>query len=342
MRLLIIDDDPDALRVAKARLVKEQVEIVCTAAGAAGLEAARRENPDLILLDVDMPDMSGFDVCRELKADRDLCMVPVLFLSGSNDAEDKVHGLDLGGVDYVTKPFDVFELRARVRAALRTKHLQDLLIEHAHIDPLTGLPNRRALMERLQAEWARIERHGGQLAFIMVDLDHFKRVNDRYGHEAGDRLLQEVARVFQQHCRKSNLPCRCGGEEFAIIVPDEDAAGAACLAERCRRKIAETGLTVKNQTLLATASFGVADSSVAESLESLMARADEALYRAKEAGRNRVETHPARLLADLHQPPGHKHQENHAPPGERKTQQVFPISAPETSPAPSGEPAGQV
>ena len=124
-------------------------------------------------------------------------------------------------MDYVTKPFDAFELRARVRAALRTKHLQDLLFEHAHIDPLTGLPNRRALMERLQSEWARIERHGGRLSFIMADIDHFKRVNDRYGHHVGDRLLQEVAGAIAGQCRETDLPARYGGEEFAILVPDE-------------------------------------------------------------------------------------------------------------------------
>ncbi|MEN6449498.1 MAG: response regulator [Thermoguttaceae bacterium] len=183
MKVLIIDDSLDALQVAKVRLAKEQLDIVCAENGQAGLDAARREFPDLILLDVDMPGMSGFDVCRALKADVDLCMIPVLFLSGSVTPEDKVRGLDLGAVDYLGKPFDAFELRARVRAALRTKHLQDLLIEHAHIDPLTGMSNRRAMMERLECEWARIQRHGGQLSFIMADLNHSDSVNDRFGRQ---------------------------------------------------------------------------------------------------------------------------------------------------------------
>ena len=162
---------------------------------------------------------------------------PGPFLSGSGTAEDKIRGLDLGAVDYVTKPFDTFELRARVRAALRTKHLQDLLIEHAQIDPLTGLPNRRALMERLQCEWARIERHGGQLSFIMADIDHFKRVNDVHGHQIGDKILQEVAGVIAQQCREVDLPARYGGEEFAIVVPGETTSGATRLADRCRKEI---------------------------------------------------------------------------------------------------------
>ena len=293
MKVLIIDDDPVALEIAQIRLAKEPLEVLCAEGGVVGLEMARREKPDLILLDVDMPDMSGFEVCRALKADIDLCMIPVLFLSGLDNAEDRIQGLDFGAIDYIAKPFDGFELRARVRAALRTKRLQDLLIEHAHIDPLTGLPNRRALMERLQSEWARIERHGGQLSFIMADIDHFKWVNDNHGHEVGDRLLQEIGRIFMEQCRKTELPCRCGGEEFAIIVPDEKASGAAVLADRGRRKIAEAGLDVNDQTIATTASFGVADSSGADSLEALMSLADKALYQAKSEGRNRVETHNA-------------------------------------------------
>jgi two-component system cell cycle response regulator len=288
MKVLIIDDSPDALAVAKIRLAKEQLDIVCAEGGVPGLEAARREKPDLILLDVDMPDMSGFDVCRELKADADLCMTPVLFLSGATTPEDKVHGLDLGAVDYVAKPFDAFELRARVRAALRTKHLQDLLIEHAHIDPLTGLPNRRALMERLHCEWARLERHGGELSFIMADLDHFKRVNDLYGHHIGDKLLQETSKALAGQCRENDLPVRYGGEEFAIVVPDENVSGAVRLAERCRKQIANCCVVVRNEAVMTTASFGVADARGAGSPENMMRMADEALYWAKQAGRNQT------------------------------------------------------
>ena len=289
MKVLMIDDSPDALAVAKARLSKEQLEIICAGGGVTGLEAAHREKPDIILLDVDMPDMSGFEVCRLLKADAELCMIPVLFLSGAATPEDKVHGLDLGAVDYVAKPFDAFELRARVRAALRTKHLQDLLIEHAHIDPLTGLPNRRALMERMQYEWARIERHSGQMAYIMADLDHFKNINDLYGHHVGDKLLQETARAIAEECRENDLPARYGGEEFSIVVPAESAADAFHLAERCRQKIAECCVVVHNETVKITASFGVSDSRSAASIEDMMRRADEALYWSKQAGRNRVQ-----------------------------------------------------
>ena len=291
-RLLLVDDDIESLAVARARLADDGIEISCATGGRAGLEAARSQNPDLILLDLDMPDMTGFDVCRRLKADPELCMIPVLFLSGSGTSADKVRGLDLGAVDYITKPFDDFELRARVRAAIRTKHLQDLLIEHAHIDPLTGLPNRRALMDRLQMEWARTQRHGGTLSFIMADIDCFKRVNDTYGHCIGDKLLQEVARTIARQCRESDMAARYGGEEFAIVVPNEVISGAIHLAERCRREIEKVNLPAKGEPLRPTASFGVADAAGVPSVELLVDRADQALYQAKTAGRNRIAVWP--------------------------------------------------
>ncbi|MEN6406324.1 MAG: diguanylate cyclase [Thermoguttaceae bacterium] len=292
MKLLIVDDSSDALEVARIRLAKEGLDIYSADGGRVGLEIARREKPDLILLDVDMPEMSGFDVCRELKADSDLCMIPVLFVTASCTAEDKVRGLDLGAVDYVTKPFDSFELCARVRAALRTKHLQDLLVEYAHIDPLTGLPNRRALFERLEREWARIERHGGRLSFIMADIDHFKEVNDRFGHHIGDKMLHAVARAIAKQCRELDLPARYGGEEFAVVVPFETADNAAHLAERCRQEIAAIALPCDGETVSVTASFGVAEATGLSSIAVLMERADQALYEAKRNGRNTVQTSP--------------------------------------------------
>jgi diguanylate cyclase (GGDEF)-like protein len=166
------------------------------------------------------------------------------------------------------------------------------LIEHAHIDPLTGLPNRRALMECLQAEWSRIKRYGGRLSYIMADLDHFKNVNDQFGHNIGDKLLQETAQAIAGQCRETDLPARYGGEEFAIVVPHTPASGAVHLAERCRREIADACIVAHNEAVRTTASFGVADTDGLASIEELMKRADEALYLAKSAGRNCVQMHP--------------------------------------------------
>ena len=288
MKILIIDDSPDALAVAKTRLAHEGHEILCAGGGKEGLEIAGRVNPDLVLLDVDMPEMNGYDVCRRLKEDAATCSIPVIFLSGSGGIEDKVKGLDLGAVDFVTKPFDVFELRARVRAALRTKHLQDLLRKYALIDPLTELPNRRALDERLQQEWARLLRHGGRLSVIMADLDHFKRVNDEFGHPAGDEVLRQVARLLADGCRESDTPARYGGEEFVVVAPETAARDAADFAERLRTSICARPLEVHGKSLEVTASFGVADNEGLKETEDLVQAADEALYRAKSAGRNCV------------------------------------------------------
>jgi len=290
VKVLIIDDSSDALALAKVRLGKENLGIITADSGAEGLKLAESEKPDLILLDVDMPGMSGFDVCRELKTNKDLCMTPVIFLTGSDNSQDKIKGLDIGAVDYVTKPFDAFELKARVNAALRTKRMQDLLIEYANIDPLTGIPNRRALMDRLQKEWMRVQRHGGRLSFIMADIDHFKCVNDTYGHSIGDEVLQRIAQAIVSQCREIDLPARYGGEEFAIVVPDESAEGAAELAERCRQATSEIRIHLGDENIQVTASFGTAEITDASSVEALITAADKALYRAKEAGRNQVAT----------------------------------------------------
>ena len=288
MKILIIDDSPDSLVVAKTRLAHEGHEIICAVAGGEGLETASREKPDLILLDVDMPDMNGFDVCRRLKADADLCMVPVIFLSGSGGPEEKVKGLNIGAVDFVTKPFDVFELRARVNAALRTKQMQDLLIEHAKIDPLTGLPNRRALNERLAQEWSRLMRHGGHLSLVMADIDHFKNVNDQFGHPVGDEVLRQVAGLLDDGCRESDMLARYGGDEFVIVAPETAPQSAADFVERLRTGICARPLEVRDKTVEVTASFGVAGNEGHSTPEEMIQAADQALYRAKSAGRNCV------------------------------------------------------
>jgi diguanylate cyclase (GGDEF)-like protein len=257
--------------------------------GKMALQAAQTDPPDLVLLDIIMPGMDGYEVCARLKADEKLKDIPVIFISALQETPDKVKGLDLGAVDFVTKPFDAFELRARVSAALRTKRMQDLLIEHAKIDPLTGLTNRRGLMERLQQEWARVHRHRGVLSFIMCDVDHFKQINDAHGHAVGDRALCEVSDAIVSCCRKNDFPSRYGGEEFAIVVPEEAVSAAARLAERCRLAVEAVRLSPEFEALRVTASFGVTDSTDVASPEELVQQADKVLYRAKNAGRNRVE-----------------------------------------------------
>ena len=290
MKVLIIDDSREAVTLVKARLAKEGLDVTSANCGVAGLEAVKHELPDLILLDVSMPDISGFNVCRILKADPELCMIPVVFLSASDTAEDKVRGLNIGAVDYVTKPFDAFELQARVNAGLRTKYMQDLLAQHANIDPLTGLPNERAMTTRLNEEWVRVERHGRPLSFVMVEVDHFDRINDAHGRSAGDRVLQVTSETITSQCRRIDVPVRCGGAQFAVIVPDETAGKAAILAKRCQNCISKMQLKVNDREIWVTASFGVADTAGKTGVKDLTKAACEALHQAKDAGGNRVVT----------------------------------------------------
>jgi len=296
MKVLIVDDSPEAVALVKVRLTKEGLDVISADCGAAGLETVRRELPDLILLDVDMPDISGFDVCRMLKADPELCMIPVVFLSVLDTAEDKVRGLNIGAIDYVTKPFDAFELQARVNAALRTKYMQDLLTQRANIDPLTGLPNLRAMTTRLNEEWARVERHGRPLSFVMFEVDRFDRIKDAHGRSASDRALQVTSETIASQCRQIDVPTRCSGAQFAIIVPDETANNAAILAKRCQSYVSKMPLIINGEEIWVTASFGVADATGKTGVKDLTEAACKALQQAKDAGGNCVVTE---LPADL-------------------------------------------
>ena len=288
MKVLIIDDDPASVALARQWLKKDGHGIVTAADGEEGLSRAAGEEPDLILLDVHMPGMNGFQVCERLKADSRLRNIPVIFLSAADETREKVKGLDLGAVDYVTKPFDRFELPARVRAALRTKRLQDLLTVYSEIDSLTEVYNRRVLMERLEQEWNRTRRYSTTVAFIMCDIDHFKAVNDTHGHPTGDQVLERIATLLRKSVRSSDMVGRYGGEEFGIIMVNADRDSAASAAERYRSKIESMDLHSRKGEFRVTVSFGVADSRGKDSVNQLVTAADRALYKAKETGRNTV------------------------------------------------------
>lgn len=295
--VLIIDDSPAALAVAKARLAREGLSIRCADGGREGLAALEQALPDLVLLDVDMPDISGFQICQRLKSDARTSLVPIIFLTAADDVASKVRGLDLGAVDYVTKPFDAFELRARVRAALRTKRLQDLLVRHADIDPLTELNNRRVLDRRLDACWTRSRAAGAAFCFVIGDIDHFKTVNDTYGHRVGDEVLRAVAASLRDTVRVQDVPGRWGGEEFGIVVPNVSLDAATKVAERCRRAVAAVAIPIDGGEVRVTASFGVAESRPFTSVSQVVEAADAALYRAKDEGRDRVVPAPGVVAA---------------------------------------------
>jgi two-component system cell cycle response regulator len=287
-KILVIDDSPDIHTLVKVRLGTEQVVIQCVSDGAAGLAAAREFRPDLILLDIDMPERDGFAVCADLKADSMTMDIPIIFLSGATTTKDKIRGLELGATDYVTKPFDSAELRARVRAALRTRELVLLLSKRAMIDGLTGLWNRTYLDAHVTIELAAARRSDQALSCIMADVDCFKSINDTYGHSFGDDVLRAIATTFTQNCRVEDIVCRYGGEEFTILLPNTALHRAAELAERLRLAVEARPFFYRDAPVSVTCSFGVAN--LRESIPpSILDLADQALYSAKHSGRNRVE-----------------------------------------------------
>ena len=294
-RVLIIDDSPQIHRLVEAWLKSDVIELATAPTATAGHSMAVTWQPDLILLDVDLPDQNGFELCRQLKSDEACCKIPIVFLTGASSPEDRVAGLNLGAVDYVVKPFHPAEFQARVRAALRTKYLLDLLQQRAQIDGLTGLRNRSFLDERLATERAMLRRHARPLSCIMIDVDHFKAVNDLYGHATGDEALRAVAEVLIQATRLEDVVARYGGEEFTILTPGTDGDGAVILAERIRAGIEKLTVNRGATVLRVTCSLGVAGYDPANPT-ALIPNADTALYAAKANGRNRVELFAPTML----------------------------------------------
>jgi diguanylate cyclase (GGDEF)-like protein len=291
--VLAIDDSLEIHRLLEIRLQPERLQLEKALSGEEGLEKARTLQPDLILLDLAMPGQTGFQICRQLKADPQTAPIPVIFLSASSDVVDKVKGFDLGAVDYVTKPFDPAELRARVRAALRTKRYHDMLATRAQLDALTGLWNRRYFEKRLDDEVAAHVRYGRKACLIMLDIDHFKRINDTFGHPFGDQVLQATGEALVSSVRSPDTVCRYGGEEFALILPETGMSEGMTVAARVQRQLGQMGLQHRGQTVAVTASFGISSTDIfpaptAASRQGLLCAADDALYEAKRGGRNCV------------------------------------------------------
>ena len=288
-RVLIIDDTRNIHALVKARLAGEPVELHSAFTANDGLNMAGTLLPDLVLLDIDMPEVDGFEICRRLKAQPATMNIPVVFLTGAGSTDAKIRGLELGAVDYVTKPFEPAELRARVRAALRTKYLLDLLNKKAMIDGLTGLWNRTYFDQTLAAQAALAKRSGQACSVVLCDLDHFRAINDRCGHLTGDEALRCVAACIQATCRIEDTVCRFAGEEFGILCPNTPADRAMIMSERLRKNIEKLPLSHRGMPVPITASFGIADLSSAAGTNDIVAAATAALHKAKQGGRNRVE-----------------------------------------------------
>lgn len=287
--VLVIDDSADVHRLLKARLRHEELQLATATDGHEGVRAVRELKPAVVLLDLDMPGMDGFEVLRVLMDDPATVHIPVIVLSGLSSAQDKVTAFDLGASDYITKPFNLTELRVRVRSALRMHRLVQMLAQRAHIDGLTGLWNRTHFDRRLEDEVAGCVRHGRPLSVAFIDIDHFKAVNDAYGHPSGDAVLQGLARILQRESRQGDAACRYGGEEFVLILPDTAPADAAAHCERIRTNLEKT-VWPRHPERPVTASFGIAGSVRPGPVpaEEWIEAADRSLYEAKSGGRNRV------------------------------------------------------
>jgi len=292
-RILIVDDAPANIRLLGETL-RARYKISAAPGGEAGLKLARAEpHPDLILLDVVMPDLDGYEVCRRLKEDQCTRGIPVIFITALDDEADETHGLELGAVDYITKPFSLPIVTARVRTHLELKRHRDMLEDLSNRDGLTGIHNRRSFDEALHAEWRRAAREGASLSLVMIDIDHFKAYNDRYGHLGGDDCLRRVAGALAASVvRAGDRVARYGGEEFAALLPGADAAAARAVAEKLRRAVAGLEIAHEDSSAAdhvtisagASASMPTVDVDPAQLIES----ADRALYDAKAAGRDRV------------------------------------------------------
>lgn len=303
-KILVVDDHEDNVEVLRARLESRGYEVEGAMSGQEALDTVSRWCPDLVLLDVMMPDMDGLEVVRRLKANPALPFIPVIMQTALDSTERMVAGLEAGADDYVTKPINFAELEARVRSLLRIKKLQqelserekelsemnDKLLRISLTDGLTGVDNRRALEQRLHEMFEHSLRLHEPVSVVMCDIDHFKHVNDTYGHAAGDEVLKQFAAILKDEAREIDRVGRYGGEEFLLLLPGTVLDAAVTFAERLRQRVDSHTFSYEGGTLQRTVSFGVASwpHPKIHGREGMLKAADDALYVAKESGRNRV------------------------------------------------------
>jgi diguanylate cyclase (GGDEF)-like protein len=303
-RLLIVDDDPSTAQLIR-RWFADSMEVLFAADGLEGLRKAFECRPDILLVDLRMPGLDGIAVAQQLKGDARTRAIPILVLSACRDTESKIEAFSAGADDYVTKPFEVREVDARIRSMLRKREalvnmevtVQDLTstnerLEHLlMVDEKTGLYNFREFQRRLKDEWSRAERYGVPLSLVFFDLDHFKQINDALGHVVGDRILEEFALLVTGGARANDIAARYGGEEFAVILPHTEREMALRVAERIRRAVDDFVFNADEEPTHVTVSTGVATypgGKGIDSMDALVRSADAALYRAKDEGRNQV------------------------------------------------------
>ncbi len=288
--ILIVDDTSSNIDIL-VELLDEKYDVIPALDGEFALEVANEDKPDLILLDIMMPDMDGFEVCTRLKADENTKDIPVIFITANTDEESIENAYDIGGTDYVTKPFRPKELLSRVKKELQIQDMVNKLKLLASTDPMTKLFNRRHFTDVSQSLLELAKRNESNISVVMIDIDKFKNINDTYGHKVGDDVIIALALLLQEHARKSDLISRWGGEEFIALLPHTDIKGAFAIAQRIREDVQNQSIKLDdNQELKFTISIGVStiDNKLDKNMEASVKKADDALYRAKEGGRNQV------------------------------------------------------
>lgn len=291
-KLLVVDDQPINIRIIN-ELFRADCDLHMATHGEQAIAVSKTLQPDLILLDIMMDGMDGLEVCRRLKLDPATAAIPVIFITAKREEDDEALGLELGAVDYISKPLNSAIVRARVKTHLTLKLQNDYLKGLARVDGLTGIPNRRAFDVRLAQAWSQACREGGTLSLMMIDIDYFKRYNDHFGHVQGDECLRQVAKAIAQSVnRPYDMAARFGGEEFACVLPETTLQGALILAEKIQARIrqlanAHPGSEVSEWVSL---SIGVASLQprVDREPSELIALADQQLYQAKHNGRNQI------------------------------------------------------
>ncbi|GAM08566.1 response regulator PleD [Geobacter sp. OR-1] len=291
-KILIVDDAAINIQLLND-VLQDNNRVFFATNGRDAIRIAANTVPDLVLLDIMMPDMDGYEVCREFKADPLLKDIPIIFITAMSQQEDESSGLELGAVDYITKPFNPAIVRLRVRNQLELKRQRDLLGRLSCLDGLTGLANRRGLDEYLDKEWRRALRNRTPISVIMIDIDHFKDYNDSYGHLAGDDCLKRVAYMLEGTLeRPADFVARYGGEEFVGILPETELPGTMIIAEKLRYVIEAVQIPHSSSQVApyVTISVGATCGVPAPELEAreLLNRADQLLYQAKRNGRNQV------------------------------------------------------
>jgi len=296
--ILIADDSPLYRRLVEASFSNTECSIICAKNGRDALRLFGEYKPDLVITDWSMPDISGIELCQKIRSEFKHFYPYVILLTANTDKKEIIEGLSSGADDYLTKPFHPGELQARVNVGLRMvrlhKEIQEKnrqLEELALTDPLTGLPNRRAIDIWATRELSAARRHQFSVWVAMADLDHFKKVNDTFGHDVGDSVLKRFAEILKKNTRESNICGRLGGEEFLAVLTHVDKQQARIAIERIRLELQEQSFSVGANAFRVTSSFGIARlrDRGESNLTTLLTEADKALYLAKRQGRNRLE-----------------------------------------------------